>query len=244
MIPLEKLADLQPEAVYLLALANLPQQRVNDLKLKAAQKNVTATKGSLLPTISAYASLGSGYNSRAMDITGSSTINPPIGKVSVAGTDYTVYSYAPYTSYTYSKTGFRRQLDENFRQSVGISVSVPILSSGNLRYSYNRSKLAVQNLELQKEADNLKLKQDIYQAFNLATTALEKFNASIKAVSTAQRTYDFSLKRYNIGMLSTIDLITNQNNLLRAKLELVQNQFDYVFKMKVLEYYKGQGIKL
>ena len=45
-------------------------------------------------------------------------------------------------------------------------------------------------------------------------------------------------------MLTTLELITDQNNLFRAKLEYVLNQFDYVFKMKVLEFYKGQGLKL
>jgi len=44
-------------------------------------------------------------------------------------------------------------------------------------------------------------------------------------------------------MLTTLELITNQNNLLRAKLEYSLNQFDYVFKMKVLEFYKGMGLK-
>ena len=51
-------------------------------------------------------------------------------------------------------------------------------------------------------------------------------------------------KGYNIGMLSTLELVTDQNNLFRAKLQFVLNQFDYVFKMKVLEFYKGQGLKL
>ena len=47
-----------------------------------------------------------------------------------------------------------------------------------------------------------------------------------------------------MGLLSTIDLITNQNNLLKAKLQQLANHYDYVFKMKVLEFYKGQGVKL
>jgi outer membrane protein len=45
-------------------------------------------------------------------------------------------------------------------------------------------------------------------------------------------------------MIGTLDLITNQNNLFTAKLQYVINQFDYIFKMKVLEYYKGLGLKL
>jgi outer membrane protein len=63
-------------------------------------------------------------------------------------------------------------------------------------------------------------------------------------VESAQKTYDYTLLRYNVGMIGTLDLITNQNNLFTAKLQYVINQFDYIFKMKVLEYYKGQGLKL
>jgi outer membrane protein len=44
--------------------------------------------------------------------------------------------------------------------------------------------------------------------------------------------------------LNTIDLITTQNNLFNARLQRLLAQFDYVFKMKVLEFYKGQGLKL
>ena len=88
------------------------------------------------------------------------------------------------------------------------------------------------------------LKQDIYKAYTDAMTALQKFNASTKAVATAERTYDFSQKRYNAELLNTIDLIISQNNLFRARIERLSAQYDYVFKMKVLEFYKGQGIKL
>jgi outer membrane protein len=56
--------------------------------------------------------------------------------------------------------------------------------------------------------------------------------------------YDFAQRRYDLGLLSTFDLITSQNNLAKAKLDLVYAQFDYVFKLKVLEFYKGQGLKL
>lgn len=54
----------------------------------------------------------------------------------------------------------------------------------------------------------------------------------------------FAQKRYEVGMLGTFDLITTQNNLLRARLDYSSSRFDYVFKMKVLEFYKGLGLKL
>jgi outer membrane protein len=149
-----------------------------------------------------------------------------------------------------SKSGYRyadplgTQFSNNFGQSIGINISVPIFNGWSAKANLARAKLNVRTLELQKDLDNKTIKQDIYQAYNSAVVAMEKFTSSQKSVDAAQRSYDFATKRFNIGMLTTLELTTNQNNLLRAKLDYVLNQFDYVFKMKVLEFYKGQGLKL
>jgi len=243
-IPVDPIGELQPDAVYALAMANMPQQKYNDFKLKAAQKNSAAARGLLYPTFSIWGSLGSGFNSRAQEIVSSSKINAPIGSVTVNGTDYTVFPNQPFTNYEYGKIGFFPQLNQNFRQAIGLTMSVPIFNGYSARANYQRSKVTIQNQELQKQIDDQKLKQDIYQAYNAAIIALEKFSASKKSWETSERTYNFAKKRYDVGMLGTFELITNQNNLFRAKLEYALNQFDYVFKMKVLEFYKGQGLKL
>ena len=211
-IPVDPIADLQPDAVYASALANLPQQRYNGFKLKAAAKNAQVSKAAMYPTIAGFGGLNTNYISI---VSGNIKTDP-----------------------------FFKQLNTNFSQSVGININVPIFNGGSAKTNYKRSLLTINNLELQKEIDNQKIKQDIYGAYNNALVALEKFNAGKKTLDASERTYNFAKKRYDVGMLATFELITNQNNLLRAKLEYVLNQFDYVFKMKVLEFYKGQGLKL
>ncbi len=246
LIPVEPIADLQPDNVYKLAMASQPLQRYNDFKLKAAEKFKQAARGAMFPTLSAYGSLGSRYANNVTEVLTDTKVYPPIATVNVGGVDYNVMPLQdqPYHVYTYGKRGFTNQLNDNFNQSIGLSLSIPIFNSYNLRTQYLRSKLNINSLQLQKEQDDQKLKQDIYQAFTAAMTAMEKFNASKKAVESAQKTFDFANKRFEVGLLGTFDLITTQNNLLRAKLEYSINQFDYVFKMKVLEFYKGQGLKL
>ncbi|MEO5891645.1 MAG: TolC family protein [Ferruginibacter sp.] len=242
LIPIEKIADLQPDAVYALAIVNLPQQRVNDFNLKAARKSAEAARGSMYPTISAFGSLATGFNSISNEITGFSQGIDTIGIVNVGGLPYSVIT--PSVNPKFSKSTFFNQFDQNLRKSIGLGISIPIFNGSSLRINWERSKLNIKNIELQQELDNQQIKQDIYQAYNSATVALEKFNSSEKSVAASQRTYDFAQKRYTVGMLSTFELITNQNNLFRAKLENVLNQYDYVFKMKVLEFYRGQGLKL
>lgn len=243
-IPVEAIADLQPENVYALAIANLPLQRANDFRIKAAERTTAASKGAMYPTLSAFGSLGSGYNNQARGVTGVTQFVVPVGNVTVGGTSYEVYPTEPFNNYTYSKTGLGAQISDNFRQSIGLNINVPIFNSSSLRTNYERNKLNIISLQFQKEQDNQKLKQDIYQAYNAAIIALEKFNASKKSVESSEKTFLFAGKRFDVGMLNTFDLITTQNNLLRAKLEYTINRFDYVFKMKVLEFYKGQGLKL
>ena len=248
LIPVEPIADLQPDNVYKLAIANQPLQRYNDFRLKAAEKFKTAARGAMYPTLSAYGSLASNYIS-AKTPKYISTISgySATGLITtVGGIDYDVLQ----PDFVYAKNGYNRsapfptQFSDNFSQSIGLSLSIPIFNSYNLRTQYLRSKLNISTLQLQKEQDDQKLKQDIYQAYTAAMTALEKFNASKKAVESAEKTYSFAGKRFDVGLLGTFDLITTQNNLLRSKLEYSINHFDYVFKMKVLEFYKGLGLKL
>jgi outer membrane protein len=243
-IPLEPIATLQPADVYNLALVNQPLQQYDTYKIKAAEKFAASARGAMYPTFGFYGSLGSNYNNQSKTVTG---VTPgisttPGATVNVGGTSYNVFPFQ-FTP-TYKNTTFTTQLNDNFRQSVGLSVNVPIFNGSSLRTNYERSKLNINTLQLQKAQDDQTLKQNIYAAYNAAIIAMEKFNASAKSVSANQKTYDFANKRFTIGMLGTFDLITSQNNLLRSKLEYTLNQFDYVFKMKVLEFYRGQGLKL
>lgn len=243
-IPVEAIADLQPDNVYALAIANMPQQKFNDYKIKAAEKNAAAARGRMYPTVSLFGGLGSRFNSRSQEITGSTLINPPIGKVTVNSVDYNVFRLDPFPLYSYGNQPFFSQLNQNFNQSIGLSVSVPIFNGYSARTNYERSRINIRNQQLQKDLDNQTLKQNIYQAYNAAVVALETYNAGLKSLETADRTLNFAQKRYEVGMMSTFELITNQNNLFRARLQNALNHVDYVFKMKVLEFYRGQGLKL
>jgi outer membrane protein len=250
-IPLETITDLQPEYVYEQALKNQPQQQVNDYNLKAAQKSILAAKAARYPSFSMFGNLSTNYLSFTKRAVYERILNgyQSTGLLADAGGGLFYDVQSPiYTNGNIighiRPSAFSTQLNDNFRKAFGLSMNIPIFNGGNAKINYERSKLNFESLQIQKQQDDQKLKQDIYQAYNAAVVALEKFNASKKSVEANEKTYDFAGKRFAIGSLSTFDLITTQNNLLRAKLEYTLNQFDFVFKMKVLEFYKGAGLKL
>jgi outer membrane protein len=248
-IPVMPIGELQPGDVYSSALANQPQQKMNEYNLKAAEKNSLAAKGMLYPTISAFGSLGSSYGYfRSPQFTQVFAGYAPSGLVitdnagNVVDVQKPVYKNGVQNGYITSDP-FGTQFNNNFGQSIGLNISIPIFNGWQAKGNYKRSQINIKNLEYQQDLDNKTLKQNIYQAYNAAFVALEKLTSSEKAVQAAQKTYDYTLKRYTIGMIGTLELVTNQNNLFTAKLQYAVNQFDYVFKMKVLEYYKGTGLK-
>jgi outer membrane protein len=136
------------------------------------------------------------------------------------------------------------QLRNNLGENIGVGISVPIFNSGSARINWEKAKLNIKQFELTRDLDNQTLKQNIYRAYNDAVAAMQKFNADKKSVETSEKAFGFSQKRYDLNLLSTLELITSQNNLLRAKIQALYSQYDFLFKMKLLEFYRGQGIKL
>lgn len=244
LIPIESLADLQPEYVFQLALKNLPQQRVNELRREANLFYVKSARASMFPTVGAYGGLGSNFvNLKFPEFIEGPKV-PSGATVIINGVEYDVLRPSVVPSGKETSIAFSRQLRNNFGQSIGISLSVPIFNGGVSRTNWQRSKLNVLQAELNIERDNQTLKQDIYTAYNDAIAALQRFNANKKTVEATRKAYDFALKRYNLNLVSTYDLLNSQNNLSRAQIEMLNAQYDYVFKMKLLEFYKGQGLKL
>jgi outer membrane protein len=247
-IPIERFDELQPEIVYSLALRNQPQQRADHFQILSAQKYVDYNHAAMLPTFSLFGNLATGYGSQNLLLTGVTLLPPPTNAVGIvnagAATD-SVYSILPGgAKQNTSKQAYFSQLNQDFRQAVGIQINVPILNGGSLKINYAKSKENLRNYQLQQQLDNLTLKQNIYQAYNLAMAALQKFEANKVTVEATGRSYDYAQKRYKVGMSNTLDLLTQQNNFFTAQINLLYSQFDYVFKMKVLEFYKGMGIKL
>lgn len=254
-IPLESIADMQPGVVYQLAMNNQPLQKVNELKIKGAEKTIQANKALLYPRLSLGYSLGTRFSNSLREINPGSVV---IGDYKLAdglitrvgGVDYPIYNSS--VSYGYQSKSFNQwwagygsQLNQNFSQSVGLTLSVPIFNTGNTnRINFQQSELNLKNLRLQQSQANQDLQQNIYKAYVNAVSAMQKFYAGERSVTSAQKAYDFAFKRYEVGLLSSIDLLTNQNNLLKAKLQQLSNQYEYVFRMKLLEFYKGQGLKL
>lgn len=244
-IPVDNISDLQPEAVYAVAEKTQPLQQMTALRIQGAQQTVKAARASMYPTLNAFGSLSSAYISQGKSavIVG---IDPksPTGAyvINSFGTFDTVFSPRPI--YDVRNVSLPRQLKNNFGQAIGLSINFSIFNQYQSRTQWERAKINVRQAQLQDEQEKFNLKSNIYNAYQEAFAAYQKYNAALRSVDASERAFNISQKRYDIGLLGTLDYITTQSNLFRARIEAVSNQYDFVFRMKVLEFYKGQGLRL
>jgi len=182
-IPLEPIGELQPQDVYALALLNQPLQKANEFNLKAAERNSMAARGALYPSISAFGSLGTNYGyfkaptyNQVFSGYRSSGLVIPDGSGGYVDVQSPVFVQGSKSGYITSDA-LGTQFQNNFGQSIGISISVPIFNGWQGKANYQRSKINIRNLEYQRELDNQTLKQNIYQAYNSVIVALETFTS-------------------------------------------------------------------
>lgn len=250
-IPVDNILEQDPAAIYDVAMRTQPQIKANSLRARASEKVLAARKSQLYPSISAFGQLNTNFNQFFLKNTGYNvTGEAPTGSYVKSGTS-TLPVYAPTGTLVTSKRGFGelwngygKQLSDQFGQGIGFSVNIPIFNGGQARANIERAKLDIQRNQLTTEQDSLRLKQDIYTAYESAKGSYQTFQAREKAVRTAERSFELASKRYDIGVMQTIEWLTIQNNLTRAKIDRLVAQYDYVFRMKVLEFYKGQGLRL
>jgi outer membrane protein len=243
-IPLTELGTLDPEQVYLQAQDHFGSVRSSQLRIEAAQKSLAVYRGALYPQLSLAGQFGTNYSSTLKEITDAQLIRfSPNGQiVDVNGTAYSVSE--PVYNFTTKTTPFGDQFSNNFRQTVALSLTVPLFSGWTSRTNVNRAKVDVQSKELSMQATKLKLKQDVYKAYYDAKVAVQKYYAAARAEEASGRAYAYAQKRYELGLMNALELLTTQNNSLKATSDALSAKYDMLFKLKVIDYYLGKEIKL
>jgi len=248
-IPVENILEITPAAVFAIAMQTQPQVKGNILRVMAADKNYLAAKARLYPTISAFGQMNTAFNQTFTETYFNGYSESTIGYSKNGTSTIPVFTQVPNFASrdrTFGSiwNGYGTSLKNQLGKVIGIGINVPIFNGGQAKANLKRAQLDKDRWELLNSRDTLLLKQDVYTAYEQALGSYQTFMARMKQVQTAERSFELASRRYEIGVMQTIEWLTNQNNLTRSKIDMLVAQFDYVFKMKVLEFFKGQGIKL
>ena len=110
--------------------------------------------------------------------------------------------------------------------------------------AYRNAKLNALYTYYNYENSQLTLRKNIQQAYADALGALRKYHATQKAVESLTEAYNYTKTKFDVGMSTALDYNTAQTNLNKANSDMLQAKYNYIFKVKVLDYYEGKPLKL
>lgn len=139
---------------------------------------------------------------------------------------------------------FEDQLKNNKNYGLGFSMNIPILNGWQINKNIANSKLAVENSQYTLDGARKELYKDIQQAYADAVAALKKYNASSKAVKSSEESFRYTEQKFNVGMITPVDYNAAKTQLLSAQSDMSQAKYEYIFKTKVLDFYKGLPLTL
>lgn len=134
---------------------------------------------------------------------------------------------------------------KNFKNiGLGFSLNVPILNGWQVNKNIDNSKLNIESTQYALEGAKKTLYKNIQQAYADAVAALKKFNSSIKAVTSTEESLRYTEQKFNVGMVTPVDYNAAKTQLLNAQSDMSQAKYEFIFKTKVLDFYKGLPLKL
>ena len=229
-------------AVVQSALNSFPEMKSAELRVMSAEKGLHITRGTRSPSLSARFSYGTGYSGANQLVTAADTIsNIPIGQV--AGTGETVVAFGSQLIPTDFETkAFTDQLSDNLNQSLFFTLTIPIFNGLSSSSSIQRAKINFESEKLSMENTRNVLTQSVERAYADAQAALRNFQAAQKSVAASEEAMKYATVRYEQGVINAVDYTAARVRLDNARADLLRNKYDYLFKLKVVEFYQGQPL--
>ena len=232
------------KAIYNQALNNQPNIRAADLRIKSAEMAVKIAQAALLPVLSVSANLNSNYSNTILDLTKARTVIVPIEQQVIINGQTTKVTFLQPQATDAPKKPYGSQLGDNFGQGIGLNLSIPIFSGFSRQIGVQRQKLNVESQMLILDRDKQQLKTDVQNAIANARSAKKQYEAVQKTFDAQKAAFDAAEKRFQIGTSNSFEFAQSKNTLDTAERDLTVAKYDYLFRLKIVEFYEGKKLSL
>ena len=127
-------------------------------------------------------------------------------------------------------------------ESVGVSMSIPIYSRGQTKANVKKSRIALEQAQLDYEQSTLAVRQAAVQAYRNVVSAYNAYQVSQVKENAYSKSFNAYNMQYQYGNITTVELLQQQNNYLNALNSYIQNKYSLLMKRKILDVYMGKQI--
>jgi len=218
-------AKMLPENVnqiYTKSLGLRPEIKSATINIQSAKLGIDVAKSDYKPSLNMNVGLNTFYNHNQGQK--DDFINPITGDL--------------------ISNGFFTQLDNNFGQSVSLSLRIPIFNGFRTNSGVKRAKINYLLSKNNLDSKKLTLRENIEQAYTDAKSSLKSYIAATKSFSSQKEAFRFEKEKYEAGQSTSFDFNQVKNRLVNAQANLFRAKFNFIFKTKLLEFYYGIPINI
>lgn len=221
-VPSSDILEKTPRQIFTKALSFRNDIKLSEANVTLSEQDLGIAKGAALPTVNAFLN----YNTFASD---RFSIRPNPNQD----------PNDPSDDFNLVRPDFVAQLEANDGISFGLSMNIPIFNGFSTNNSIKRAEIGVRRSQLQYEQAKLDLENAVNQAYNDVKTFAKAFEAAQKSLDARRLAYSYAKERFDVGLMNSFDFSQAQARLDNAEANVIRTKYDYIFRLKILEFYFG-----
>lgn len=156
------------------------------------------------------------------------SMNAGVGTGHLSGTNYS----------------FGNKIWNNFNESFGITIKIPIFTNRENKTAYNKAKLAIMTSQLELINSQKELLKTVEGIYLDATSAQSQYLSAKERLSYVQQSFKLTEEQFFLGMKNTLEMLTEKNNLLSAQQEVLQSKYMAIMSIQLLNIYQKKPVDL
>ncbi|HEY9000875.1 MAG TPA: TolC family protein [Mucilaginibacter sp.] len=148
------------------------------------------------------------------------------------------------SSYVTDNGTFPSQLNNNFNQQVGVTLSVPIFTKRQVKTQVEEAKIQVDQAQLDLKNTKVTLSQSVERAYINVQNAKSQYDAALEQYNYNKESYRIASEQLKVGVANTVDFLLQKTLFVQAQQAFIQAKYNELLTLKIYDFYRGVPIKL
>lgn len=148
------------------------------------------------------------------------------------------------TGYFAPGESFGTSMKQNWNESVGLTLSIPILDNKKTKTAVARARVAKIGAELDIDKRQTELAQIVENWYINTRSSQSRYSAAETQLESARLSDELNNERFKLGYINTVELMTAHNAYIEAQHTLLQSKYMAMLGQKMIEFYRNATISL
>lgn len=231
------------QEIYERAIGYLPEVKAAATRIELANKTIEIARAASMPRISLNSGWGTTYSTAAKSVLpGEETFQQVPVSATFEGQTVPFLLNLPQQSFIRENIPYFRQVNNNQNVNLNVSIQIPIFNGYASKYRVQGAQIQKAQATIQAESTQLTIRQNIDQAYINMLNASRRYMATKTQVDALQKSFEVATSRFEAGASNLVDYNLSKTNLDRAMVNLIQAKYDFVFRLKILDFYQNKPL--